>query len=451
MTETFPNRVADVLGVDPVPVPTSLLDLAECVSVGLADHPASALVEHCLLDAWRHAMRRDGDEIFVVTGDIPAMWLRDSTAQVRPYLAVAAEDPLVADALAAVSRRQARCVRLDPYANAFNPGPTAARVHADQPEPEPWVWERKYEVDSLCAVLQLGYALWRATGRTDHLDAGFHAAARSIVATWRGEQDHASSPYAFERIGGEFASDTLARDGRGGPVAVTGMTWSGFRPSDDPCTFGYLVPANAAASASLHGLAAVATHVLGDPALAVEALALAEAIDTGIDTYGRHLDGTVLAYEVDGLGGVQTGDDANLPSLLSLPLSGWCEATDALYLATRNHVLSSANPWFYMGSHGSGIGSAHTPPGHVWPIAVAAAGLTAVDTSERDRALDLLASTTGGTGTMHESFHVDDPARHTRPWFGWGNAMFSELAMAAVGIDVARHFPRRGLTATPGT
>lgn len=420
------------------------MNLASRVAASLGDHPAARLVPRCLLDTWQHAMRPDGAGGFVVTGDIPAMWLRDSTAQVRPYLAVAGSDPAVSDALVAVSRRQVHYVLLDPYANAFNPVPTGARTHDDDPVPGPWVWERKYEVDSLCSVLQLAYAIWRATGRVDHLDDGFAAAARLIVATWRLEQHHGRSPYRFRRLSGPFASDTLERDGRGGPVAVTGMTWSGFRPSDDRCTHGYLVPANARATVSLHGLAAIAGDVLADAALAAEATALAGEIDCGIAEHGVVMVAgeDVLAYEVDGLGGVLLGDDANLPSLLSLPLSGWCAVDDPLYAATRRLVLSERNPWFFRGSRAAGVGSAHTPARHVWPLAVAAGALSAGDPGERERALDLLAATTGGTGLMHESFHVDDPGRYTRPWFGWANALFGELAMSAAGVDVSPLFPR---------
>ncbi len=396
-------------------------------------------------------MRRAPDgEVFVVTGDIPAMWLRDSTAQVRPYLHLAAHDPVVADVLAAVSRRQVRYVLLDPYANAFNDGPTGDHADGyDVPAPGPWVWERKYEVDSLAAPLQLAYALWQATGRTDHLDPSFAAAARLIVQTWRLEQSHASSPYLFSRTGGPFAGDTLDRDGRGGEVAPTGMTWSGFRPSDDRCTYGYLVPANALAAVSLHGLARIATEVLADDTLAAQSRSLADEMDLGIQRHARtRVDDTeILAYEVDGMGNALVGDDANLPSLLSLPLIGWCRADDPLYLATRDVVLSARNPWYHSGIAAAGVGSPHTPHDHVWPLAITAAALTARDRTHRADALEVLARTTGGTGFMHESFHVDDPTRYTREWFGWANALFTELAMDVAGIDIAGYFPHHPRTA----
>jgi meiotically up-regulated gene 157 (Mug157) protein len=435
-------------------IPESMRTLGRELAGELRGSPAADVIESCLTNTWTTSMRwmaapdparadRAHGEVFVATGDIPAMWLRDSTAQVRPYLAIAA-DPEIADVLVAVSRRQIRYVLLDPYANAFNEGPTGAHGEpGDEPTPGPWIWERKYELDSLCAPLQLAYAIRQATGRVDHLDKAFHQAAWQVVRVWRHEQTHARSTYTFVRPTGPFAADSLPRHGRGSRLKPTGMTWSGFRPSDDRCEHGYLVPANALASASLHGLAELATTCLRDSELAAECRALAGEIDTGILTHAV-LDGrgtSVLGYEVDGLGAALLGDDANLPSLLSLPLSGWCAPQDPLYQATRQMVLSAANPSFYAGRFASGIGSIHTPRDHVWPLAIATAGLTG-DENEAIQALDTLATTTAGTGLMHESFHVDDPGRYTRPWFGWANAMFCELALDLRTAGVRHLFPR---------
>ncbi|MET7451403.1 glycoside hydrolase family 125 protein [Streptomyces sp. NPDC005574] len=436
-------------------VPESLRALGQRLATELRGNPASDIVERCLTNTWTTSMSWGAPtaEVFVWTGDIPAMWLRDSTAQVRPYLAVAS-DPEIGDALVGVSRRQIRCVLLDPYANAFNDGPTGAHGEPDdRPTPGPWVWERKYELDSLCAPVQLAYAIRRATGREDHLDEEFHRAAWSIVRMWRAEQSHARSPYRFIRPTGPFAGDSLPRRGRGSRVGRTGMTWSGFRPSDDPCAHGYLVPANALASASLHGLADLAASALHDAELAQECVRLAGEIDAGILANAVvDIDGaSALAYEVDGLGAALLGDDANLPSLLSLPLSGWCTPEDPLYQTTRRLVLSGANPSFFRGRHASGVGSSHTPDRHVWPLAIATAGLTGGENAAA-QALETLAVTTAGTGLMHESFHVDDPGRFTRDWFGWANAMFCELALDLCGEGVAHLFPvnRRTLPAAPG-
>ncbi len=399
-----------------------------------------------LTGTWGRAMRPQPDgEVFVLTGDIPAMWLRDSTAQVRPYL-LAADDPAVAAALTGVLRRQLRYVLADPYANAFNAEPDGSGAgYVDEPAPGPLVWEQKYEVDSLCAPLQLAYGIWRATGGLGHLtvDDRFVRAARRIIALWRVEQDHENrSPYEFRRLGDD-AFDSLPRGGRGAPVGPTGMTWSGFRPSDDRCHHGYLVPSNAMAAVALTGLAELAAAI-GDPVLAADATALSGEIATGVRTQGvtEGADLAVYAYEVDGLGGQSLMDDANIPSLLSLPYLGWCDPGDQLYLRTREFVLSDANPFYYAGSSAAGIGSPHTPPGHVWPLSLTMQALTSDDEAERTRLAELLLRTDGGTGAMHESFHTDDPGTFTRAWFGWGDALFAELLLDLTGRSTARLHPR---------
>lgn len=389
--------------------------------------------------------------LFMLTGDIPAMWLRDSTAQLTPYLHFAAEDSGISDMIAAVSRRQIEYIRLDPYANAFNAEPNGNGHQSDLTEQSPWVWERKYEVDSLCYPVQLAHDLWSATGRTDHLGAAFADAARRIIALWRTEQDHdARSRYRFQRFDCP-PSDTLVRDGLGEETVPTGLTWSAFRPSDDACTHGYNVPGNMFAAVELSHIEAIATEVLDDGDLAESARDLRAEIERGIaehavtDVAGY---GDVYAYEIDGRGEVLLTDDANVPSLLSLPLLGWCGTDDPLYLATRGFLLRPANPTYVSGALASGtiargIGSPHTPDGHIWPIALCVEGLTTGDRDEKARIIQLLLETDAGTGLMHESFLATDPEVYTRPWFSWANAMFCELVLDVAGL---RTVVRRPLT-----
>ena len=385
------------------------------------------------------AAQPDGT-VFMVTGDIPAMWLRDSTAQLTPYLHFVAEDEALADTMASVSRRQLEYVLVDPYANAFNRAPDGAGHADDDTAMDPWVWERKYEIDSLCYPIRLAYDLWERTGRTDHLDR-FAEVAAAAIALWTVEQDHeAGSPYRFERPDPLLPSDTLVRQGRGPRTARTGLTWSAFRPSDDATTLGFNIPGNAFAVTELRHVAVLATAVLDDAQLARRARALADEIDDAIRTHGvvDHPDhGVVLAYEVDGTGGALLMDDANVPSLLSLPMLGWCDRDDALYRRTRAAVLSPTNPYWFSGATGSGIGSPHTPGRNVWPIALAVQGLTATDAEERGLLLQQLCATHAGTGLMHESFDVDDPTTYTRPWFSWANAMFCEFVLDLAGLRSA--------------
>ncbi|MFZ7087877.1 glycoside hydrolase family 125 protein [Curtobacterium sp. RRHDQ10] len=403
----------------------------------LGDRRFGATLVRALDDTLRTTITRMPDgTAFVLTGDIPAMWLRDSTVQLAPYLALVDGDESLQALVVAVLRRQYAQIRSDPYANAFNAEPSgAAHDHADLCD-DPWVWEEKYEVDSLAFPLQLAERFTRATGRTDHLDDDWAATCRTVIDLWRTEQDHAArSAYRFVRRDVPV-TDTLARDGAGAPVGVTGMTWSGFRPSDDACVYGYNVPANLTAAAVLDGVARLATEVRGDDALAESASELAAELREGVERHGV-VDGT-LAYEVDGLGGVLRTDDANMPSLLSLPLTAGIPADDARYLATRDFVLSPANPTWYAGTAAHGVGSPHTPPDHIWPIAIAVEGLTSLDPDVRLERLRTLLDTDAGTGAMHESFHMDDPTEYTRPWFSWANAMYAELALDVVGLGTRR-------------
>jgi len=374
---------------------------------------------------------------FVLTGDIPAMWLRDSAAQLRPYLLLCKDDPALQEVLIGVLHRQLEYVVLDPYANAFNREANGAGHTTDETEMSPWVWERKYEIDSLCFPLELAYRLWRITGRTDVIDQRYRAAAEAIVELWTVEQDHeARSPYRFQRHD-DRASDTLVREGRGRLTQPTGMSWSAFRPSDDATELGFNVPGNMFASVVLGYLQEIATEVLHDEPLADRAKTLKADIDDGIAQHGtvdHAVHGRVYAYEVDGMGESLLMDDANMPSLLSIPLTGYAAADDPTYLATRDLLLSPENPYYYSGTHAAGIGSPHTPPRYVWHIALAVQGISSTSAEERQRLLELLRDTTGGTGHMHEGFDVDDPSQYTREWFSWANAMFCELALVHAGI-----------------
>ncbi|HEY9292507.1 MAG TPA: glycoside hydrolase family 125 protein [Microlunatus sp.] len=377
----------------------------------------------------------DDGTTYLLTGDIPAMWLRDSAAQVRPYLILCEADPALAQTLIGVFRRQIEFIAIDRYANSFKRGTEPSPHAADRSDAPPQVWERKYEIDSLCFPIELGYALWRITGRVDHLDERFAEIATMILDTWELELDHERSPYFFERDH-DLASETLSRDGRGEPVGRTGMSWSGFRPSDDACQYNYNVPGNMFASVVLGYLETMAIQLLDDAALADRAGRLRVSISDGIEEHGvvDHAEyGRVYCYETDGLGHHILMDDANMPSLLSLPLSGYRPADDPTYLRTRKMILSSANPYFYSGQFAEGIGSPHTYPGYVWPIALAVQGLTATEREEKLRLVRLLAETTGGTGQMHESFDTNDPTKFSRPWFSWANAMMCELVLDLAG------------------
>lgn len=373
----------------------------------------------------------DDGTTFVFTGDIPAMWLRDSSAQVRPYIRFAKDDPDIQRLLRGLIQRQAMYLLIDPYANAFNPQPNGQGHQDDRTDMNPWLWERKFELDSLCYPVQLCQDYWAATGDASIFTADLKRAFERIVSVMEVEQHHdTASPYTFERDNCYLPTDTLPFSGSGTRTNFTGMVWSGFRPSDDACTFGYLIPANMFAVVVLGYLATFARDIYADNDLAARAVRLRDDIELGIQTYAivnhPHYE-RIYAYETDGFGNHNLMDDANVPSLLSIPYLGYRPADDPIYRNTRAFILSSENPYYFEGRCAKGVGSPHTPSGYIWHIGLIMQALTSADAGEQAALLEMIAATTAGTNFMHESFNPDDPSQFTRPWFAWANSLFGEL------------------------
>lgn len=422
----------DKLAMENRQIPTSMIDIINETKTTMEDDKLKIMFENCFSNTYKSTIRPQNDgTTFVITGDIPAMWLRDSAAQVRPYLILAERDQQMADMIQGVIQKHMEYINHDPYANAFNEKPTGDRYNDDETEMTPLLWERKYEIDSLCYPIQLAYLFWKSTGRTSHFNETFKEAIEIIIKVWKIEQNHENSSYSFIRDNCP-PQDTLSHNGKGAPVKYTGMTWSGFRPSDDACKYGYLIPANMFAVVSLKQLNEIAKEVLKDDELAKQATLLAKEIDGGIQTYGKveHKEfGTIYAYETDGLGNYNLMDDANVPSLLSIPYLGYCDVSDEIYQNTRKFLLSKSNPYYYEGKVARGIGSPHTPKNYIWHIALAIQGITAQTLEEKYEILELFRTTDGNENLMHEGFHVDDSAQYTRPWFAWANSMFSEFIL----------------------
>lgn len=397
------------------------------------------MFERCYSNAVRTTVKQmEDDTVHIITGDIPAMWLRDSSAQVKPYLVLAGKNEGFRDMIAALLKRQFMMIAIDPYANAFNEKPDGSCWSKDETKRNAWVWERKYEIDSLCYPLQLAWMLWKTTGCTTPFGDNFRIAAEKILEVFQIEQNHEKdSGYRFIRRN-TYYTDTLSREGRGSLVKDgIGMTWSGFRPSDDTCTYGYLVPSNMFASVVLSYLSEIAEVVLKEKELGQRAEKLSREIREGIENYAiteKEGFGKVYAYEIDGYGMYNLMDDANVPSLLSMDYIGYCPKDKAVAENTRKMILSEANPYYYSGKTASGIGSPHTPPGYIWHIALAVQGLTEKSREKKREILELLARTEDGTKMMHEGFNKDDPSQYTREWFSWANAMFCELALDYCGI-----------------
>ncbi len=364
---------------------------------------------------------------YVQTGDIPAMWLRDSSAQTIPYLRFEQTFPVLRTKFAGVIERNARNIATDPYANAF-----MANYH---------VWERKWEIDSLAAPSILARIYWRSTGDRTIFTPALRRALKIVVDTFRCEQIHATcSPYRYPyrvRTNEAYA-------------AGTGLIWSAFRPSDDPVKYRFNIPQNAAAVVALRAIAEMARYGYGDASVADEATSIANAVQIGIARYGvvwnEQRKVWMYAYEVDGYGRANFMDDANIPNLTTLPYLGWCSTYDPVYLNTRAFALSSANPYYYAGTYASGLGSPHTPANFVWPLGIIGRALTATGSDEVAQSITTLAETDGKDGLIHESFYDGGYWRYTRAEFGWANALYAELlfrttagfnAMSFVNADEA--------------
>lgn len=404
------------------------------ISGDIADPELAWLFANCLpntLDTTiDHRIDADGrPDTYVITGDIDAMWLRDSAAQVWPFLPLARTDAALRSLLAGVVNRQAKSILLDPYANAFYRDAVLGYWQSDLTEMKPGVHERKWELDSLAYFLRLSHAYWAATGDLAPFDDTWRRAVASVFAVIRTEQstggDPACSPYAFARLAGRHLSSHSCR----APSRDCGLVRCSFRPSDDMVKLPFLVPANAMLAVALRDLSALLKALSCDaPAATAHTLAasIAQALEThAVVRHPRH--GEIWAYEVDGLGGAHLMDDANVPSLLALPYLGFCEPDDPRYLRTRAFCLSPDNPHFVSGTVAAGIGSPHTGPGTIWPMALTMQALTATDDTEILDCLRQLKATHAGTGFMHESFDANDPDRFTRPWFAWANTLFGEL------------------------
>lgn len=410
------------------------------VKATIADPELAWLFENCYPNSLDTTVTMDEHEgkpdTFIVTGDIAAMWLRDSSAQVWPYLALAKADAALRRLFQGLIHRHARCILLDPYANAFSRDLTAKAPLSwaveDITDMRAGVAERKWEIDSLCHPVRLAHEYWRLTADRTPFDAQWREAMGLLVKTLRAQQrKEGSGPYHFQRVT-ETPTDTLAGSGYGAPTRKVGLIHSMFRPSDDACSYPLLIPANLFAVQSLRQLATMTRAIHSDDAFASECDSFAVEVERAVDAHGRlrnERGETFFAYEVDGFGNTLFMDDANIPGLLSLAYLGCCNRSDPVYRATRARCLSTDNPYFFAGAAAAGVGGPHVGLKMIWPMAIMVRAFTSDDDAEIRRCLTWLKTTHAGTGFMHEAFDQDDPARFTRAWFAWANSLFGELIL----------------------
>lgn len=370
-------------------------------------------------------------DTYIITGDIDAMWLRDSTAQIWPYLPFMKSDPALQNLIAGVIHRQTKCILKDPYANAFYDDETKqGEWKSDLTDMKPGIHERKWEIDSLCYPIRLSYHYWKATKDTAPFDASWKSAVESILKTFREQQRKDSQgPYTFQRTTA-WATDGVPLGGYGYPVKPVGLICSMFRPSDDATIFPFLIPSNFFAVVSLKQASEMVRAIHHDDTLSKELSALATEVEEALKVHAvteHPVHGKLYAFEVNGLGSVNLMDDANVPSLLSLPYLGAVDVNDPVYQNTRKFLLSENNPFFFKGKAGEGIGGPHVGIDMIWPLSIIMRGLTSQSDEEIKQCVNMLVRTHGGTGFMHEAFHKDDDKKFTRKWFAWANTIFGEF------------------------
>ncbi len=403
----------------------------------LKDNPYLAwMFENCFPNTMDTTVHFDGkDDTFVYTGDIHAMWLRDSGAQVWPYVRFANQDAKLKKMLRGVILRQLKCINIDPYANAFNMGPTGSEFDKDITDMKLELHERKYEIDSLCYPLRLAYYYWQVTGDTSVFGEEWMQAMRNILKVFHDQQRKSGyGPYKFERWTTR-TTETMANGGLGTPVKPVGLIASAFRPSDDATTFLFLIPSNFMAVSSLRKAAEILNKVNGNAALAGQCTTLADEVAAALKKYAVYDHpkyGKIYAFEVDGYGSQLLMDDANVPSLLGMAYLGDVDANDPIYQNTRRFVWSDDNPYFFKGKAGQGIGGPHTGYNMIWPMTIMMKAFTSTDDAEIKQCIEALQRTDAGTGFMHESFNKDDAANFTRSWFAWQNTLFGELILKLI-------------------
>jgi len=393
------------------------------------------LFENCFpntLDTTVYYAEKNGKpNTYVITGDIDAMWLRDSSAQVWPYLQFVNEDLPLKKLISGVIIHQTQCILKDPYANAFYGDPNkVGEWKTDKTDMQPGVHERKWEIDSLCYPIRLAYHYWKKTGDKVPFDADWKKGIEATLKVFTDQQrKSAKGPYHFQRETTQ-PTDSQPMAGYGFPVKPVGLICSAFRPSDDATIFPFLVPSNFFAVTSLKQAAEMIKALQSDAALESKLTALANEVEAALKEHAvvnhpKH--GKIYAFEVDGFGSAYLMDDSNVPSLLGLPYLGALSADDPIYQNTRKFALSTDNPYFFKGTAAEGIGGPHVGQDMIWPMSITMRALTSTDDAEIKYCIETLQKTHGGKGFMHESFHKDNPAKFSRAWFAWSNTLFGEL------------------------
>ncbi|KAF8974386.1 Six-hairpin glycosidase-like protein [Flammula alnicola] len=387
---------------------------------------------------------------FIITGDITAQWLRDTANQFAHYHTLLSVDRELATLVKAVINNEARYVAEYPYCGSFQPPPEsglapshndwADGVTVNPPVNNQTVFECKYEIDSLCGFLKLSRSYYQATKDSSFINANWRDAVDQIFRVIN-EQSQGTFDENFNFIsyynwtgGGGSLSPMVNNGGNGEPKAYTGLVGTHHRPSDDLSVFAFLTPANAMLSVELTNLANMLDSVGQLRNVSQQAKQWSSRIHDAI--YSTTLVDNVFAYETNGLGSRYVMDDANVPSLLSLPYLGFLDKNNTAYVATRKMLLSRNNPYYSAGKTFNGIGGPHVDPWNPWPMSHISAIFGTDDDQEILQHLSIIANNTNGLGLIHESQSIYDPTSYTRSWFAWANSYFAEMI-----LDLANRKP----------
>ncbi|KAL7477040.1 hypothetical protein ACHAW6_002858 [Cyclotella cf. meneghiniana] len=434
------------------------------------DLPSIALSQHAVTQCHRalwHTLETTvyvlpNDETFVITGDIRDMWLRDSAAQIHPLLlpdvfggrSLVQLDQRLERVVSGLILKTARLVRHDPYANAFSLEiKNRTKFEKNALGRHGFVATRNYELDSGCYFMRMLYFFHRNFPQHTTLKRKeVKEAIEIMVDLWIAEQRHELDAYPSGKLfdcyecgrSYWYNPNQMPRDGKGTKTnATAGLTWSGFRPSDEVCVFGYLIPGNMFTVVVLGYMIELNNALWGDELLSNRMSKLRREIQDGIDTYGivhHEKYGKIYAYEVDGFGNYLLMDDANVPSLLSIPYLGYVY-NEEIYENTKRFIFSSDNPEYHNGFNRwtgeiEGIGSSHAHkkweliPNDIWPMSIIMRGLVSKNVTEKVNVVHQLLQASATRGSMHESFNANDPFNFTRPWFCWPDSLFAELVMS---------------------